>query len=95
MIDRLADDHANARRLANGIKKISEHATVPANVQTNMVLVKTEHLGYSTSEFVEAIDLEGVKCLAYQRGTVRMVTHKDVSTADIDYTLDRINAITR
>jgi threonine aldolase len=95
MIDRLADDHANARRLANGIKKISEYATVPANVQTNMVLVKTEHLGYSTSEFVDAIELEGVKCLAYQRGTVRMVTHKDVSTTDIDYTLDRINAITR
>jgi threonine aldolase len=68
---------------------------MPANVQTNMVLVKTEHLGYSTTEFVETIDQEGVKCLAYQRGTVRMVTHKDVSTDDIDYTLERIAAITR
>ncbi|MEX0790148.1 MAG: low specificity L-threonine aldolase [Actinomycetota bacterium] len=95
MIDRLADDHANARRLANGIQRLSEHATMPANVQTNMVLVKTEHLGYSTTEFVEVIGQEGVKCLAYQRGTVRMVTHKDVSTEDIDYTLDRITAITR
>lgn len=95
MIDRLADDHANARRLAKGIQRISEHATMPGNVQTNMVLVKTEQLGYATSEFVEVVAQEGVKCLAYQRGTVRMVTHKDVSTDDIDYTLDRIRSIAR
>jgi threonine aldolase len=95
MIDRLADDHANARRLAKGIQRISEHATVPENVQSNMVLVKTEQLGYSTNEFVDVIGAEGVKCLAYQRGTVRMVTHKDVSTEDIDYALERIEAVTR
>jgi len=95
MIDRLADDHANARRLADGIKRLNEHATVPENVQTNMVLVKTEHLGYAPSEFVEVLEAEGVKCLAYQRGTVRMVTHKDVSASDIDHALERIEAITR
>lgn len=95
MIDRLAGDHANAKRLANGIQRISRHATVPENVQTNMVLVKTEHLGYAPPEFVELIAAEGVKCLAYQRGTVRMVTHKDISADDIDYALERIEAVTR
>lgn len=95
MIDRLADDHANARRLAKGIQRISDHATAPENVQSNMVLVRTEQLGYLPAEFVEVMEAEGVKCLAYQRGTVRMVTHKDVSTEDIDYALERIEAVTR
>lgn len=95
MVDRLSDDHANAGRLAMGIQSISPRATVPENVQTNMVLVKTEELGYSPAEFVEVIGDEGVKCLAYQRGTVRMVTHKDVSTADIDFALERISAVAR
>lgn len=95
MIDRLADDHANARRLAEGIQRIARQATKPENVQTNMVLVKTERLGYAPPEFVEVIAASGVRCLAYQRETVRMVTHKDVSTADIDYALERIEAVAR
>lgn len=95
MIDRLADDHANARRLANGIQSISSGASAPANVQTNMVLVRTEEIGFSPAEFVETIEVEGVRCLAYQRGTVRMVTHKDVSTEDIDYALEAIEKISR
>jgi threonine aldolase len=95
MIDRLAEDHANARRLATGIQSISTGATKPANVQTNMVLVRTEELGYAPTEFVEAIESEGVRCLAYQRGTVRMVTHKDVSVQDIDYALEAISRISR
>lgn len=95
MIDRLADDHANAQRLANGIKAISVGATAPFNVQTNMVLVKTEELGFAPGQFVEAIGAEGVRCLSYHHATVRMVTHKDVSTEDIDYTLEAIEKISR
>ncbi|MGQ0680541.1 MAG: threonine aldolase family protein [Actinomycetota bacterium] len=95
MIDRLADDHANARRLANGIGRISSGATTPANVQTNMVLVKTEELGFRPPEFVEALAAEGVRCLSYHRATVRMVTHKDVSTEDVDHALEAIDKISR
>lgn len=95
MIDRLADDHANARRLAEGINRIVAGATVPANVQTNMVLVTTEKLGYGPDEFVETLGKRGVRCLAYRRGVVRMVTHKDVSNSDIDWALEQIEALAR
>lgn len=95
MVDRLADDHDNARKLADGIAMINEGATAPANVQTNMVLVRTEPLGYEPSEFVSELAPRGVKCLAYQTGTVRMVTHKDVSTDDIEYTIEQVRAIAR
>lgn len=95
MVDRLADDHVNAKRLADGIYDLNQDASFPSNVQTNMVLVKTEPLGYSPQEFVEALGAKGVRCLAYQRGTVRMVTHKDVSAADIEYALEAITAVAR
>lgn len=93
MVDRLAEDHANARRLAEGIAAVHDHATFPNNVQTNMVLVKTEYLGHASVDFVAALAERGVKCLAYQPGTVRMVTHKDVSADDIEYTIEQISAI--
>lgn len=95
MIDRLADDHRNARRLAEGIQSLREGATTPDNVQTNMVLIRSEELGYAPAEFVEVLGAVGVRCLAYQRGTVRMVTHKDVTGDDIEYALERIGHIAR
>lgn len=95
MIDRLADDHLNARRLAEGIDQIAPGAATPFNVQTNMVLVTTEKLGYGPDEFVHAVGERGVKCLAYRRGIVRMVTHKDVGDADISWVLEQIAAVAR
>lgn len=93
MVDRLADDHVSAKRLADGIFALNQDASFPGNVHTNMVLVKTEPLGHSPQGFVEALGAKGVRCLAYQRGTVRMVTHKDVSADDIEYALDAIAAV--
>lgn len=95
MIDRLAEDHANARRLAEGILEIRADTTVPENVQTNMVFTKTEPLGFTPIEFVQAMLEAGVKVQAYHRRTVRMVTHRDVSSDDIEYTLSRIRALAR
>lgn len=95
MIDRLAEDHLNARRLAEGVDQIAPGAATPFNVQTNMVLVTTEKLGYGPDEFVHAMGERGVKCLAYRRGIVRMVTHKDVSDADISWALEQIAAVAR
>ncbi|HVE76906.1 MAG TPA: GntG family PLP-dependent aldolase [Actinomycetota bacterium] len=93
MVDRLADDHANARRLAEGIREIREHAAFPENVHTNMVFVKTEPLGLSPADFVISMGERGVRCLAYRPGTVRMVTHKDVSSDGIEFALEQIQQI--
>ncbi|MGI8427301.1 MAG: threonine aldolase family protein [Actinomycetota bacterium] len=95
MIDRLTEDHAHARRLAEGIGNLRRESTVPENVHTNIVLIHTEPLGFSPPEFVEAMLERGVKCQAYHRHTVRMVVHKDVSAEDIDYTLEQVTQATR
>jgi len=95
MIDRLADDHTNAKRLAEGIAGIREGAAFPGNVETNMVLVKSEALGFSPTEFAAAAATKGIKCQAYQRGNVRLVTHNGVSADDIEFAIEAIRTILR
>ena len=96
MVDRLAEDHANAKRLAQGIAEIAEDAVDVGSVETNMVVVKTAALGYpQPSEFVGELGSQGVKFLPQGVGGVRLVTHKDVSSDDIEFTLGRLASAAR
>jgi threonine aldolase len=89
MVDRLAEDHANAMRLATGINKIPGlHADMEV-VQTNMVPVYTRGLGIDGPDFQRLMKTYGVWFNADLPYRVRLVTHHDVSTADIDDGLDR------
>lgn len=90
MIDRLAEDHRNARRLAEGIAEIRPEAVDPEEVETNMVLVDLEALGVSAGEIVGELGGRGVRCLPHQPGLIRFVTHKDVSAEDIEYAIEQI-----
>lgn len=77
-VDRLADDHANAKRLAEGLQGL-EGVTVEAP-QTNMVFV--DLAPHKASGVVERLAQGGVLCTGLYR--LRLVTHLDVSAADID-----------
>jgi threonine aldolase len=93
MIDRLADDHANARRLAEaladmdglrspgGIAQPEEGRLDPERVVTNFVLFKVDR---DRAEFLAALRARNVLMVEYAHGQVRAVTHHDVSAADID-----------
>ena len=78
MIDRLADDHANARHLAEGIA--GSVSVDLAQVQTNMVVVQTQ----DAAVLVEKLRAEGVLAGALSPTSIRLVTHKDVDRAAID-----------
>jgi threonine aldolase len=95
MIGRLADDHANARRLAGGIAALREEAVSVDDVETNIVLVSTRPLGFEPQELAAAMGERGIKFLPYRPGVVRMMTHLDVSTEDVDYSLERLAAVVR
>ena len=88
MIDRLADDHANARRLAQGLSQIRGFDIDPKDVHTNLVFVGI------TPEMPAGIagklSERGIKVGDRGNGTWRLVTHNDVSSEDIDYALDVI-----
>jgi len=93
MIDRLADDHANARRLAEavadmdgitsagGVAQPAPGRLDPGRVVTNFVLFKVDR---DRMAFLAALQARHVLMMEYAHGQVRAATHHDVTTADID-----------
>jgi threonine aldolase len=92
-VKRLADDHANARRLAEGLGALPGIAVDPATVETNLVFFElTGRLDSAT--FVERLLTRGVRMGALGPRTVRAVTHLDVSAAQIERAVDAARAVT-
>jgi len=94
MIDRLAEDHANARRLARGLAGIEGITLAQDDISTNIVMF---HLSpeLSVVEFVEGLDRAGVKIGLRDGHPFRAVTHCMISSTDIDEAVTRIDAICR
>ncbi len=85
MVDRLADDHENARRLADGFAGLVPDGAIDLErVQTNMVFFDTTSVGLAPPAFAAALKKEGVLAGAASATQVRFVTHKDVSASDVD-----------
>lgn len=80
----LADDHANARLLAEGIARLPGFVVDLAAVETNMVYFRVPR---AASEFVAALAVAGVAMMTTGPDTLRAVTHRDVSRTDIEATL--------
>jgi threonine aldolase len=83
---RLPEDHANARRLAEGVAEILPGTVDLAGVQTNIVFVDVAATGHPVTAWMERLASEGV-LVTTVAGRVRMLTHRDVSPAGIDAAL--------
>ncbi len=83
-VDRLAEDHAHARRLAEGVRVIAGLRLEPEAVETNMVFFKVDPALGSAAQFTAALKDEGVLVLADGPQTIRMVTHLDVTAEEVD-----------
>lgn len=88
-ITRLAEDHATARRLAQGLASIPSITIDPNKVQTNIVVFKPP-AALSATVFIKQMSARGVKLTYFGGSIVRAVTHRMVDTADIDEVLLRI-----
>jgi threonine aldolase len=85
MVDRLADDHANARRLAEGMADAAPEGSIDlTRVQTNMVVFDASVANTDAETVIRALRPEGVLAGPMSPTAVRFVTHKDVDTAGID-----------
>jgi threonine aldolase len=93
MVDRLAEDHAHARRLAEGLRGLPGVRVDPARVQTNIVMFDVDRPG-GAAELVEQARARKVRIHAVGPATIRCVTHKDVDGEDIDRALAAIREIT-
>jgi threonine aldolase len=83
-VERLAEDHANARRLAAGLERLGFRVDPPP--ETNMVLFEVD----DTEAFVRATRARELLVDPIASGRFRAVTHLDVSEADVDEALGRI-----
>jgi threonine aldolase len=90
MVDRLAEDHANARRLAVGLSKLPGFRLDLEAVQTNILFVDVSETGRNARDLVGAWTREGVRASAVDARRIRFVTHRHVTRDDVDWTLSRL-----
>jgi threonine aldolase len=84
-IDRLADDHALARRLAAGLGRIP--GLIVQEPETNLVFIDCAGTGSTAEALAQSLRAEGVLISVMGRTRLRACTHLDVSAADIEDTV--------
>ena len=87
MVDRLAEDHANAKKMAEGLASIPGISIDPAHIKTNIVFFDITRSEMTADELVNQLNEEGVRISATGPQRLRAVTHYHISSDDIDYTL--------
>jgi threonine aldolase len=95
MVDRLAEDHANAKRLAEGLAKIDRISVDMERVQTNIVLFDISGLGVADDQFILKLQEKGVLALTHGKNIVRMVTHRGIEREHIEKAVAAVKAVAR
>ncbi|MFG1882369.1 low-specificity L-threonine aldolase [Micromonospora sp. NPDC049102] len=90
---RLAEDHANARRLADGLATIDGIEVDPASVQTNIVMFRVPEHRLTRARFLAEAHAAGVALAELGHGRVRAVTHSGVTGADVERALTVIDEV--
>ena len=85
-VERLAEDHERAKRLAAGLDAAGYRVEPP---ETNIVLVQVEDAG----EFLRALAGEGVLATPRSKGAVRLCTHLDVGDEEIDAAVEAVSRL--
>lgn len=86
-IERLKQDHRNAKRLSLGLQKLNGVSVDPEHVETNIVILDVGNTGMTASQVAEAMKKERILIHAFGRTLIRLVTHLDVSDEDIEVAL--------
>jgi threonine aldolase len=86
MVDRLADDHENARLLAAGLANQKGFSLDAERVQTNIVMARVDDQQAMSARLREV----GVLASLSGAGRLRFVTHYGIEREDIDEALSRV-----
>lgn len=85
---RLADDHQHAQILQTAVQDSEGLSLGPAGVQTNIVVFFVDPQWGTAAQFVRELEASGVRSFAIGAQSVRLVTHLDVSRADVQQAAD-------
>ncbi len=89
----LPEDHANAKKLAEGLAGMRGVKIDPERVQTNIVIFDVSATGLTTAQFTSELKSRGVLANGINAREMRMLTHYDVNREDIERTLKVTNEI--
>ena len=90
MVDRLQEDHDNAKLLAQGLSKIEGiHIVEP---ETNIIVFDFKTLGLTSAEFINAMKERGVLFTSFGTYKIRAVTHRQISKDDVMTTIEKVRA---
>jgi threonine aldolase len=93
MVDRLAEDHENARLLAQGLAEIDGLAIDLDAVQTNIVMFGLDTPAISINDVIAGLSAEGIKISAITATRFRAVTHYGIEREDIETTLAAVRRV--
>jgi len=93
MVGRLAEDHANARHLAEGIAEIPGLSIDIARIKTNILFFDFIADRLTPKEFMEGLEERGIKCSHPGPSRFRMVTHYGIDSNDIHRTLECVREV--
>lgn len=92
-VDRLAEDHANARHFAAGIAGIAGVEVDPERVDTNIVFFDVTGTGRSAAEVAQALEHRGVRIGDMDETGMRAVTHLDVTRAQVETAIEVLRTV--
>lgn len=93
MVDRLADDHANARKLAQGLAKLPGISIHLSQINSNIVFFELARDDMTAEQLVKMLNDMGVRMLPVGVGRIRAVTHYHITAEDIDYSLEAFSKV--
>jgi threonine aldolase len=94
-VARLAEDHANARRLAAGIQRVASLRLDPETIDTNVLYFRVDPALAAAEEFVARLKDRGVLMLTTPSGVIRAVTHLDVTAEGVGRAIAAIEEAAR
>jgi threonine aldolase len=92
-LERLKEDHRNAKRMAVGLKEFRGVSVDPKHVETNIVIFDVMDTGMTGAQVAEAMKREGILIHAFGKTQIRLVTHLDVSSEDIERALNAFEKV--
>src|SRR3990170_2129527 len=93
MVERLEEDHGNAKLLAEGIAKVDGLKVDLGHVQTNMVLFDISGLGVADERFLSSLKAKGVLAAAIAKHRIRFVVHRGIEREHVEKALNAIRSV--
>jgi threonine aldolase len=91
-VERLAEDHANAKKLATGLAEIPGIDVDPDDIETNIVFFDVTETGRSGEEINDGTTEKGVR-MGGRGDRIRAVTHLDITSDDIDKAIEAVHDV--